>query len=36
MSVYGVTYETLGHTRPGVYTEADISENSPSKKGMEL
>ena len=35
MSVYDVTYETLGHTHSGIYTEADMGEYSPPKKGME-
>ena len=33
MSVYGVTYKTLGHTHPGIYIGAKTSEYSPSKKG---
>ena len=35
MSVYDVTYETLDHTNPGLYTAAEMGENSPPKKGME-
>ena len=36
MSVYDVTSNTLGQTYPGIYTEAEIDEYSPSKKGVEL
>ena len=36
MSVYDVTYKTLGHTYPGIYTASEMGEYSPSKKGMEL
>ena len=36
MSVYFVTYETLGHTHPRISTAAEMVEYSPSKKGMEL
>ena len=36
MSVYDVTYETLGHTHPGISTAVDMGEYIPSKKGMEL
>ena len=34
MSVYDVTYETLGHTHPGISTEAEMGEYSPTKKGL--
>ena len=34
MSVYGVTYKTLGPTHPLIYTEADMGEYIPSNKGM--
>ena len=36
MSVYDITYKTLGHTYPGIYTAAEMGENIPPKKGMEL
>ena len=36
MSVYDVTYETIGHTYPVIYTAAEMGEYSPSKKGMKL
>ena len=35
MPVYDVTYETLGHTPPGISTEADMGEYIPPKKDME-
>ena len=35
-SVYDVTYETLGHTQPGIVTAADKVKCIPHKKGMEL
>ena len=33
LSVYDITYETLGHTHPGFFTAADKGECSPT---MEL
>ena len=36
MSVYEVTYKTIGHTHTGIYTAAEMGEYSTSKKGMEL
>ena len=36
MSVYEVTYETLGHKHPGISTAADMGWYSLTKKGMEL
>ena len=36
MSVYDVTYETLGHTHPVISTAAEMGENGPLKKGMQL
>ena len=36
MSVYDVTYKTLGHTHPGTSTAAAMGEYSPHKKRMEL
>ena len=36
MSVYEGTYKTLGHTHNVIYTEAEMGENSPPKKVMEL
>ena len=36
MSVYDVTYKTLGHKQPGIYTAADMGEYSNSKKGMKM
>ena len=36
MSVYDVTYKTLGHTHPGIFTSAEMGQHSPYKKGMEL
>ena len=36
MSVYYVTYETLFHTHPVIYTAAEMVEYSPYKKGWEL
>ena len=36
MSVYDVTYETLGHKHPRISTTADMDEYIPPKKGMEL
>ena len=32
MSVYDVTYQTLGHTHPGISTASDMSEYNPHKK----
>ena len=34
MSVYDVTYKTLGHTHPGMYIVADMDEYSQPKKGI--
>ena len=36
MSVYDVTYETLGPTHPVICTSEYMGEYSPPKKGMEL
>ena len=36
MPVYDVTYETLGHTLPVIYTSTEVGEYSPYKKGVEL
>ena len=36
MSVYDVTYKTLGHTHPVISTAADMGEYSPPNKWMEL
>ena len=36
MSIYDVTYKTLGHTYPGISTIAKMGENSPPKKRKEL
>ena len=36
MSVYDITYKTLGHTNPGIYTAEDMGEYTPPKKMMEL
>ena len=36
MSVYDVTYKTLGHTHPGFSTATDMGKYSPHNKGMEL
>ena len=35
MSVYDVTYETLGHTHPVISTVSATGEYSLPKKGME-
>ena len=34
MSVYDVTYKTIGHTHPGNSTAAGMGEYNPTKKGM--
>ena len=36
MSVYDVTYKTLGNTHPGISTPEDMGKNSPPKKGVEM
>ena len=36
MSVYNVTYKTLGHTHPGTSAAVEMGEYSPPKKGMKL
>ena len=36
MSVYDVTYETLGHTHPEISTAEDMGEYSPPNKGIYL
>ena len=36
MSVYDVTYETIGYTHHGIYNAAEMGEYIPPKKGMEL
>ena len=36
MSVYDVTYETLGHTHPVICTSAYMGEYIPPNKGVEL
>ena len=36
MSVYYVTYKTLGHTHPKMYTAEGMGKHSSHKKGMEL
>ena len=36
MSVYDVTYETLGHTHTVISIASDMGEYIPPKKGMEL
>ena len=36
MSVYDITYKTLGHTHHGIYTASEMGEYSLSKKGMKL
>ena len=35
MSVYDVTYETIGHTHPVISTAAEMGEYITPKKGME-
>ena len=35
MSVYDITYETLGHTHPRIYTILEMDEYRPPKKCME-
>ena len=35
MSVYNVTYKTLGHTHPRISTAEEMGSYSPPKKGME-
>ena len=35
MSVYDVTYKTLGHTRPIISTAAEVDEYSLPKKWLE-
>ena len=36
MSVYDVTYETLGYTQLGISTTPEVGEYSLPKKGTEL
>ena len=36
MSVYDVTYKTLGNTHPGISTPEDMGKYSPPKKGVEI
>ena len=36
MLVYDVTYETLGHTHPGISTAAEMGEYSMPTKGVKL
>ena len=36
MSVYDVTLKTIGPPHTRISTAADMGENSPPKKGMEL
>ena len=36
MSVYDVTYETLGYTHPVFYNAVEMGEYSPYKKVVEL
>ena len=36
MLVHDVTYKTLGHTHPVIFTAVDIGEYSTPKKWMEL
>ena len=36
MSVYDVTYKTLGNTHPGISTASEVGEYSLPKKGMKL
>ena len=36
LSVYDITYNTLGYTHPGIVTTTEKGEYIPSKKRMEL
>ena len=36
MSVYDVTYETLGHIYPVIYTAAEVGEYILPKKGIKF
>ena len=36
MSVYDITYKSLGHTRPIIYTTEEMGEYLPPKTGIEL
>ena len=36
LSVYDITYETLGHTHPVIFTVTDNAEYIPTKTDMEL
>ena len=36
MSVYEITYKTIGQTHHVIYTAEEMGEYSPPKKGMEV